>query len=47
MEILGISPGREVGQAYAFLMELRLDRGPLGHDEAQRELLDWWAQRQS
>lgn len=47
MEILGIGPGREVGQAYAFLMDLRLDRGPLDHDEAKQELLDWWVQRQA
>ena len=45
MEILGIPPGREVGAAYDFLLELRLDRGPLGEAEAERELRDWWARR--
>ena len=35
MEILGIGPGREVGEAYRHLLELRLDRGPMTHDEAQ------------
>ena len=45
MEILGISPGPEVGQAYRFLMELRLDEGPIGPDEAKKRLLDWWASR--
>jgi poly(A) polymerase len=45
MEILGIPPGREVGEAYKFLMNLRLDQGPLGEDEAREELLRWWASR--
>ncbi len=45
MRILGIPPGREVGQAYKFLMELRLDQGPLGEDRAREELLRWWSQR--
>ena len=45
MEILGISPGPEVGQAYRFLMEVRLDEGPIGPDEAKNRLLDWWASR--
>ena len=47
MEILGIPPGRDVGVAYDFLLELRLDRGPLGEDEAERVLREWWAERQS
>jgi poly(A) polymerase len=45
MQILGIPPGREVGQAYKFLMELRLDQGPLGEDRAREELLRWWSER--
>ncbi|TKK78564.1 CCA tRNA nucleotidyltransferase [Kribbella jiaozuonensis] len=45
MEILGIPPGREVGEAYKFLMELRLDEGPLGEDRAREELLRWWSAR--
>jgi len=47
MRILGIKPGREVGDAYRFLLELRLDDGPLGPDEAERRLRDWWAARAS
>jgi poly(A) polymerase len=47
MEILGIPPGRDVGAAYAYLLELRLDRGPMGEDEAERELRTWWAERQA
>ncbi len=46
MQILGIPPGREVGAAYNHLLELRLDRGPLGPDEAERELRAWWAARE-
>jgi len=45
MQILGIPPGREVGAAYNHLLELRLDRGPLGPDEAERELRAWWEAR--
>jgi poly(A) polymerase len=45
MQILNIPPGREVGEAYKFLMELRLDQGPLGEDQAREELLRWWAER--
>jgi poly(A) polymerase len=44
MEILGIGPGRDVGRAWAFLKELRLDRGPLGPEAAADELRRWWAQ---
>ncbi|MFG6475742.1 CCA tRNA nucleotidyltransferase [Microbacterium sp. P06] len=44
-EILGIGPGREVGEAYRFLLDLRLDEGPLGTDAAEQRLRDWWAAR--
>jgi poly(A) polymerase len=45
MELLGLAPGREVGEAYRFLLELRLDEGPLGEDEAAARLRAWWAAR--
>jgi poly(A) polymerase len=45
MAILGLSPGREVGEAYRYLLELRLDEGPLGEDEAERRLRKWHAER--
>ncbi|WP_395691198.1 CCA tRNA nucleotidyltransferase [Nocardioides sp.] len=45
MAILGIGPGREVGAAYRFLLDLRMDRGPLGEDAARDALLAWWAER--
>jgi poly(A) polymerase len=45
MSILGLKPGREVGEAYRFLMEARLDSGPLGPEEAERRLRSWWAAR--
>ena len=45
MEILGLAPGREVGEAYKYLLELRMERGPLGPDAARDELLTWWAAR--
>ncbi|MGV8876130.1 MAG: CCA tRNA nucleotidyltransferase [Rhodoglobus sp.] len=47
MAILGLKPSREVGQAYAFLLEVRLDEGPLGADDAEKRLQDWWQQRQN
>ncbi len=45
MEILGIGPGREVGQAYRHLMELRMDHGPMSYEDAEAALLEWWASR--
>ncbi|MGN7800070.1 CCA tRNA nucleotidyltransferase [Leifsonia sp. 22587] len=45
MSILGLRPGREVGQAMKYLLELRLDEGPLGEEEATRRLLAWWEER--
>ncbi|WP_167217926.1 CCA tRNA nucleotidyltransferase [Kribbella shirazensis] len=45
MEILGIPPGRDVGEAYKFLMNVRLDEGPLGEDRAREKLLTWWSER--
>lgn len=45
MRILGIPAGPQVGEAYRFLLELRLDRGSLGEDEAADALLAWWAGR--
>ncbi len=43
MAILGIPPGIMVGRAWAYLKELRLERGPLDHDSAVAELLAWAA----
>ena len=45
MAILGLKPGREVGEAYRFLLELRLDEGPLGAEEAEARLRAWWSAR--
>lgn len=45
MEILGLPPGPAVGDAYQFLMELRLDEGDLDPNEAKERLLRWWASR--
>ena len=41
MRLLGVPPGPLVGQAWTFLKDLRLDRGPLEHDEAVAELFAW------
>lgn len=45
MKLLGIGPSREVGQAYNFLLELRIEEGSLGEAEAEKRLLEWWAAR--
>jgi poly(A) polymerase len=47
MEHLGIGPGPEVGQALSYLLERRLEEGPLGTDEAHRVLEEWWQRRTS
>jgi poly(A) polymerase len=45
MAILDLPPGREVGEAYKFLLELRLDEGEIGADEATKRLRAWWESR--
>jgi len=45
MEHLGIGPGPSVGEALDFLLEIRLDEGPVGEEEAYRRLDAWWALR--
>jgi poly(A) polymerase len=41
MEILGLEPGPEVGRAYRFLLELRLDNGPMSTEDAAAALVEW------
>ena len=43
MEILDVPPGPVVGRAYAFLLELRMERGPVPEPEARAALVAWWA----
>ena len=43
MKVLGIKPGPEVGKAYQFLLDLRLDKGIMGIEKATEELKTWWA----
>ena len=47
MQQLGISPGPLVGEALAFLLDIRLDEGLIGEDEARRRLDDWFHDRSS
>ncbi len=47
MATLGLTPGPVVGEAYRFLLEVRLDRGPLEEDELVEVLRAWWAARDS
>lgn len=46
MSTLGISPGPTVGRAYRFLLELRMDEGPVGAERARDALLAWWREQQ-
>ncbi|MFF6996004.1 CCA tRNA nucleotidyltransferase [Streptomyces sp. NPDC008313] len=43
MKVLGVGPGPVIGQAYKFLLELRLEEGPMEHDAAVSALKEWWA----
>jgi len=45
MRLLNIKPSAAVGDALDFLLELRLENGPLGQERAQEELMKWWATR--
>lgn len=45
MDHLGIPPGPVVGEALDYLLELRMELGPLGEEEAYRRLDDWWQAR--
>ncbi len=45
MELLDIPAGPQVGEAWRYLKELRLERGPLTTEEASAELLAWWRSR--
>ena len=47
MALLGIEAGPEVGRAWRYLKELRMERGPLDPDEARAELLAWWNSTES
>ncbi|GAA2926526.1 CCA tRNA nucleotidyltransferase [Streptomyces thioluteus] len=46
MQILEIGPGPQVGKAYQYMLELRLENGPMERDEAVAELKRWWAAQQ-
>ena len=46
MQILGLQPGPEVGQAWSYLKELRLEHGPLEREEAIAKLREWWDSKQ-
>lgn len=46
MTILGLPPGPAVGQAYKYLLELRLDHGPMTPEQAEAALRQWWEGQQ-
>jgi poly(A) polymerase len=45
MRILGLEPGPVIGEALAFLMEIRLEEGEIPEDEAEHRLRVWYAAR--
>lgn len=45
MDHLGIDPGPLVGEAWQFLLELRIEEGPMEADAALAALDRWWATR--
>ena len=45
MQILGVQPGPQIGQAYKFLLDLRLEQGPMDKEQAEAALRAWWASR--
>ncbi len=45
MQFLGVPPGPLVGEALDYLLELRLDKGPMDESEAYDCLRDWAAER--
>ena len=45
MDHLGLQPGRDVGEALAFLLEIRLDEGLIGEQASRARLDAWWAER--
>jgi len=47
MKLLDLKPGRDIGRALDFLMEIRLEEGLLGEEEATRRLREWWATQQA
>ncbi|MBA2464402.1 MAG: CCA tRNA nucleotidyltransferase [Nocardioidaceae bacterium] len=47
MAVLGIGPGRVVGEAYRHLLELRMDHGPMTQEDAEAALRTWWSTHRS
>ena len=45
--ILGVEPGPVIGRAYKFLLELRMEQGPLEKEQAEAALKAWWADHQA
>jgi poly(A) polymerase len=45
MELLGVPPGRVVGEALDMLLEVRIEEGPMSEEEAEQHLLAWATER--
>ena len=42
MAELGLQPGPQVGAAYRYLLELRIEQGPMDTEAARAALWTWW-----
>ena len=42
MQLLQIKPGPQVGKAYKYMLNLRLEEGEIGKEAARERLLTWW-----
>jgi len=42
MEILALPAGPMVGKAYKYMLDVRLDEGPMSYDQAVNHLKTWW-----
>ncbi len=47
MELLGVGPSRAIGQVLDMLLQARLEEGPLGSEEAERRVRQWWIENQT
>jgi poly(A) polymerase len=47
MAELGLRPGPAVGEAYRYLLDLRIEQGPMTRDEGVAALRAWWESRET
>ena len=45
MAFLGVEPGPVIGEALDYLLDLRLDHGPISEEDAYARLREWATER--